>query len=84
VARQPVDPGDRFPLLAVATGPEDGTGTSAEAYQIWYQLGLAAGDIDAVWAQAVIPSTNDTGSDGRPSSVTLVLVPRMMGDGRRG
>jgi hypothetical protein len=66
--------------MAVATGPEDSAGTSAEAYQIWYQLGLAASDSDAVWAQAVVPIANDTGSDGRPSSVALVLVPRVMGD----
>lgn len=75
VGSQVIAPGDRFPLLAVATGSEDSTGTSAEAYQVWYQLGLAAGDGDTVWAQAVVPSKNETGGDGRPSSVALVLVP---------
>lgn len=81
IARQPTSPGDRFPLLAIATGPEDGTGTSAEAYQVWYQLGVITGGSETAWAQAVIPSLNDTGSDGRPSSVALVLVPWEMGDG---
>lgn len=81
IGAQPVSPGDRFPLLAVATGPEDGTGTSAEAYQVWYQLGLSTGEADAAWAQALVPSVNDTGSDGRPSSVAPVLLPWVMGAG---
>lgn len=74
-----LSPGDRYPLLAIDAGAEDATGTSAEAYQLWYRLALPAGG-DA-WAQAALPSNNDTGSDGRPSSVVFALVPAVEGDG---
>jgi murein DD-endopeptidase MepM/ murein hydrolase activator NlpD len=65
-------PGDRFPLLAIDAGAEDTTGTSAEAYRLWYHVGLPDGN--AAWMQAAVPSTNDTGSDGRPSSVRFDLL----------
>ena len=70
-------PGERFPLLALDIGADDTTGTSAESYHLWYQLALPDGG-DA-WAQAALPLPNDTGSDGRPSSVEFVLFP-VMGD----
>lgn len=70
-------PGDQYPLLAVATGEEASTGTSAEAYRLWHQIAL---DGEQPWVQAAVPSTAETGSDGRPSTVLLVFVP-MVGDG---
>jgi len=65
-------PGDRYPLLAVDVGPPASGGTSAEAYQVWYRIETADGP---GWVRAAVPSTFDTGSDGRPSSVELVLLP---------
>ena len=58
-------PGDRYPLLMIDAGEEDALGTSAGAYRVWYQI--AAPDSGEGWVQAAVPSTNDTGSDGRPS-----------------
>jgi murein DD-endopeptidase MepM/ murein hydrolase activator NlpD len=66
-------PGDRYGLREIATGEEAATGTSAEAYQVWYRLALPDG-ADG-WVQAVTPSSNDTGADGRPSSVRLDFLP---------
>jgi hypothetical protein len=66
-------PGNRYPLLAADTGEEASTGTSAEAYRVWYQIELPQGGES--WVQAAVPSANDTGSDGRPSSVRFNLLP---------
>ena len=65
--------GNRYPLLAIDTGDEGATGTSAEAYRVWYQIALSDGS--GGWVQGAVPSTNDTGSDGRPSSVRFDLLP---------
>ena len=70
--------GDRYPLLAVDAGEEASTGTSAEAYHLWYQIALPQGG--EAWIQAAVPSANDTGSDGRPSSVRFDLLPAVMAD----
>ena len=47
-------PGDRYPLLEIAAGAEDATGTSAEAYRLWYRIALADGDEG--WVQAAVPT----------------------------
>jgi hypothetical protein len=60
-------------LLEIAAGAEDTTGTSTGAYRPWYRIALPAGD--ERWVQAAVPSTNDTGSDSRPSSVRFDLLP---------
>jgi murein DD-endopeptidase MepM/ murein hydrolase activator NlpD len=65
--------GDRYPLLAIDAGEEDASGTSAEAYRLWYQIALLEGN--AAWVQAAVPSGNDTGTDGRPSSVRFHVLP---------
>jgi hypothetical protein len=65
--------GDMYPLLAVDAGPEDSTGTSADAYRLWYRIALP--DRTDGWVQAAVPSTSDTGADGRPSSISFVLYP---------
>jgi len=65
--------GDRYPLLAVDAGAEETTGTSADAYRVWYQIALPSGE--AGWVRAAVPSSFDTGSDGRPSSVRFDFVP---------
>jgi len=63
----PLNPGDRYRLLSIATGPEAALETSAEGYRLWYRIVVP--DIDRVWVQAAIPSSNDSGADGRPSSI---------------
>ena len=68
--------GDRYPIIAVDTGEEDGTGTSAEAYRVWYRIVLPE-DAEG-WVQAAVPDAFDTGSDGRPSSVRFAFVPEVM------
>jgi murein DD-endopeptidase MepM/ murein hydrolase activator NlpD len=69
----PLNAGERYPLLSVATGREASEGTSAEAYRLWYRIELPDGD--RVWVRAASASENDTGSDGRPSSVRFDLIP---------
>ncbi|HEU5098453.1 MAG TPA: M23 family metallopeptidase [Roseiflexaceae bacterium] len=71
-ARQPVGelrlhPGERYSLLELRAGPEATEQTSALAYQLWYRIRLPDGRDG--WVQAAVPSTFETGSDGRPSSV---------------
>jgi hypothetical protein len=62
-----------FSLLEIAAGAEETTGTSAEAYRLWYHIALPTGAEG--WVRAAVPSTNDTGSDGRPSSVRFDFLP---------
>jgi hypothetical protein len=69
-------PGERFPLLALRAGPEDSRETSALAYQLWYRIELP--DSRAGWVQAAVPWAFETGSDGRPSSVSFNFVPAVV------
>ena len=66
-------PGERYPLISIAAGDEASRATSAEGYRLWYQVALPNGG--SGWIQAAVPSTTDTGSDGRPSSIRFNLVP---------
>jgi hypothetical protein len=75
VAAIAVSPGDRFPLLEISAGAEASTGTSAEAYQLWYRIETPDGATG--WVQAAVPSSNDTGSDGRPSSIRFAFLPEV-------
>jgi hypothetical protein len=68
-----ITPGAVFSLLEMAAGAEDATGTSSGAYHLWYRIALPTGTEG--WVQAAVPSTNDTGSDGRPSSVRFHFLP---------
>ncbi len=68
--------GTTYPLLAIDAGAEDATGTSAEAYQLWYGIALLNGD--SAWVQAAVPDKHDLGSDGRPSSVRFDFVPNVL------
>ena len=68
-----ITPGAAFSLLEIAAGAEDTTGTSAEAYRLWYRIALPTGDEG--WVQAAVPTPYDTGSDGRPSSVRFDFLP---------
>jgi murein DD-endopeptidase MepM/ murein hydrolase activator NlpD len=69
----PLTAGDRLPLLAISAGKEGALGHSAEAYRLWYELGLPNGKIG--WAQAALPWTLETGSDGRASAIRFNFVP---------
>jgi murein DD-endopeptidase MepM/ murein hydrolase activator NlpD len=73
-----LEPGERYPLHELVTGDEAATGTSAEAYRLWNRIALANGEF--AWVQAAVPSVNDTGSDGRPSSVRFDFLPAVTAD----
>jgi len=66
-------PGDRYPLISIATGQEASFETSAEGYGLWYRISVPG--FNRAWVQAASPSDNDTGSDGRPSSVRFDFLP---------
>lgn len=65
--------GERYPLLAIETGAEDDTATSAEATRLWFQIALADGT--AGWVQAAVPVAVDSGADGRPASLRFDFLP---------
>ncbi len=69
----PLGAGDRFELLAIEAGPPAVMGTSAETYRLWYLIGLPNGG--QAWVQAALPSSLETGSDGRPSAVRFDFLP---------
>lgn len=75
VATPTLRPGERLPLLAVWAGDEAPLATSALAYELWYQVRLAGG-LEG-WAQAAVPAADETGADGRPSSVRFNLLPAL-------
>ena len=59
--------GDAFALLDLAGGDPTSTSTSAEAYAYW--LRIRTGDGTEGWIQAAVPSSRETGSDGRASAL---------------
>ena len=71
-------PGDAYPWLALAAGRASSKGSSAEAYRLWYRV--EAPDVGPAWVRAAVPSSNDTGSDGRPSSVRFAFLPDITAD----
>ena len=73
VANVALRAGDRFAVSGVETGDPASTDTSALGYRIWYQVELPDGR--SGWLPAVLADDHDTGSDGRPSSLQLVLLP---------
>lgn len=75
-----LEPGDVYEVLGAEIGAPDAGGTSAEAYRVWYRL-LLPGGPDPAWVQAVVPDATETGADGRPSSLRLVLVPAVVSGG---
>ncbi|MFN8663402.1 MAG: M23 family metallopeptidase [Thermomicrobiales bacterium] len=75
LANLPLNAGDTYPLLAISAGEEASTGTSAEAYQVWYQIEVNG---ESAWVQAAVPLAYDTGSDGRPSSIRFDFLPLVM------
>ena len=75
--RLPLVSGERYPLLDIDTGPVASTPTSAEGYGLWYRLALPDGD--AGWVEGAVPTDDETGSDGRPSSIRFLLLPLLAG-----
>jgi hypothetical protein len=73
LAELSLQPGQRYPLLETWTGAEDTRATSAQGYRLWYRLRLPDGREG--WVQAAVPTTFETGSDGRPATVRFNLVP---------
>lgn len=69
----PLRPGDRLRWISVATGQEASLQTSAEGYRLWVRIDSPQGKRG--WVQAAVASNNDTGNDGRPSSVWFNLLP---------
>ncbi|HEV2106719.1 MAG TPA: M23 family metallopeptidase [Thermomicrobiales bacterium] len=67
-----LSPGTTYPLLAINTGAEDSTETSAEAYDVWYEIRIS--DDRSGWVRTTVPWDFETGSDGRPSSVRFQLL----------
>jgi hypothetical protein len=65
--------GERYALLDRYAGAEDTRETSARAYQLWYRIAVSGGR--SGWVQAAVPSGFETGSDGRPSSVSFNFFP---------
>jgi hypothetical protein len=64
--------GTTFTVTDVAMAPPDGTGTSAEAYAVWYRTTVNGME---GWFSAIATSTEAVGSDGRPSAVDVLVVP---------
>jgi hypothetical protein len=73
VGEMRLQPGARFQLLNVLAGAEAGHATSARGYELWYQIRL--GDGRDGWVQAALPSTYETGGDGRPATVRFSFYP---------
>ncbi len=65
--------GARYRLLEIAAGDPASTGTSAEAYDLWFRIETE--EAQDSWMSAVASSNRDTGSDGRPSGVDFLMLP---------
>jgi hypothetical protein len=74
VGEIPLTPGTRYIVREIMAGSVDSTETSAEGYRLWYQIAVP-NQANPVWVQAAVPSTHDTGSDGRPSSIRFDFLP---------
>lgn len=74
VGELPLSAGGRFTLRGIDAGEMDTTGTSAEAYRLWYQLAVPH-FAEPVWVSALYATDDAVGSDGRPSSVRFDFLP---------
>jgi hypothetical protein len=73
-----LDAGEQFRLFEAVTRDPASDRTSAEGYRLWYSIALPDGTRG--WIQAAVPDDGDTGSDGRPSSVRINLLPMLAGN----
>lgn len=67
-----LEAGQSFTVSGIQINDPESTGTSAEAYGLWYNLTLGAA---TGWVSAIATSSRDTGSDGRPSGIDILLLP---------
>jgi hypothetical protein len=74
-----LEPGMRMELLGRRPGREDSRQPGAGGYALWFQVRLADGRTG--WLQGAAPSSFDTGSDGRPSTVRFNLLPAVQTPG---
>jgi hypothetical protein len=72
IGELPGGAGTRYALRSIEQGRESSKRTSAAGYHLWYEIEREDGSTG--WAQAAVPASFDTGSDGRPSSVELRLL----------
>ncbi|MFL5761951.1 MAG: peptidoglycan DD-metalloendopeptidase family protein [Thermomicrobiales bacterium] len=81
VAEIDLHPGDSYPVLAIHAWAENTPHTSAEAYHVWYQIALRDGRQG--WVLAMMPASEETGIDGRPSTIILNFLLNVVtpGDG---
>lgn len=70
-----LEPGMVIRARAASVGAEAPQATSADAYQVWYEV--AFDRVRFGWVQGVVPSDGEVGSDGRPVSVRFDLLPDM-------
>jgi murein DD-endopeptidase MepM/ murein hydrolase activator NlpD len=68
-----LEPGMQMDLLGRRPGREDSRQPGAGGYALWYQVRLPDGRTG--WLQGAAPSTFETGSNGRPSTVRFDLLP---------
>jgi murein DD-endopeptidase MepM/ murein hydrolase activator NlpD len=67
-----LNPGDRLPLLEIATGAEATLETSAEAYSVLCKVQLPTGGTG--WIPAVRATSEYVQSDGRPATIRIDLL----------
>jgi murein DD-endopeptidase MepM/ murein hydrolase activator NlpD len=72
IARVDGTPGDRFRLRRIWTGREATRETSAEAYQVWFEIEYAEGMTG--WLRALTPSSHYVSSDGRPVELRFAML----------
>jgi murein DD-endopeptidase MepM/ murein hydrolase activator NlpD len=66
-------PGDRFPLLQIATGAEATHDRDANGYRLWYRVDTPDGRRG--WLQAAVAATDAVNADGAPAAVRFPLIP---------
>lgn len=67
-----LSPGQRLPLLEIATGDEATVETSADAYSVWCKVELPNGETG--WLPAVRATNEFIQTDGRPATVRIDLL----------
>lgn len=73
VGRVTLRAGERHAVRGVSAGDPATAETSALAYRLRYRVALPSGELG--WLDAVLPDDRKVGSDGRPASVRLALLP---------
>jgi hypothetical protein len=72
LGEQPLRAGDLVAIDEVRALDSAADETSAEHYQVWGRTSIGG---QSGWLRIVQPAAGDTGSDGRPASVEILLAP---------